>query len=86
MMGIYTGPGTRRKKERSPKWRYDFNCQECDNIQEVHDDRKNRHGDYCVACIERYDAGLPGPIHADEFDRVVRCDCFRAIPEEKDGA
>ena len=26
-------------------------------------------------------AGLPSPIHADD-DRVVRCDCFEAIPEE----
>lgn len=26
----------RRKKER-PKWRYDFNCRKCDNIQEIHD-------------------------------------------------
>lgn len=71
-----------RKKER-PKWRYDFNCRKCDNIQEIHDNRKNRHGDYCVACIERADAGLPSPIHADEADRVVRCDCFKAIPEKE---
>lgn len=28
------------------------------------------------------DAGLPGPIHADEEDRVVRCDCYEPIPEE----
>lgn len=28
-------------------------------------------------------AGLPSPIHADD-DRVVRCDCFEAIPEEGD--
>lgn len=72
----------RRKKER-PKWRYDFNCRKCDNIQEIHDNRKNRHGDYCIACIERADAGLPSPIHADEADRVVRCDCFKAIPEKE---
>ena len=30
----------RRRKERLPKWRYDFNCRKCDNIQEIHDDRK----------------------------------------------
>lgn len=30
-------------------------------------------GVYCIACIER----------ADD-DRVVRCDCFEAIPEEGD--
>lgn len=29
----------RRKKER-PKWRYDFNCRKCDNIQEIHDNRE----------------------------------------------
>lgn len=73
----------RRRKERLPKWRYDFNCRKCDNIQEIHDDRKKRHGDYCIACIERADAGLPSPIHADEADRVVRCDCFKAIPEKE---
>lgn len=73
----------RRRKERFPKWRYDFNCRKCDNIQEIHDDRKKRHGDYCVACIERADAGFPSPIHADEADRVVRCDCFKAIPEKE---
>lgn len=28
-------------------------------------------------------AGVPSPIHADD-DRVVRCDCFEAIPEEGD--
>ena len=38
----------RRKKERQ-KWRYDFNCRKCDNIQEIHDDRKKRHGDYFIA-------------------------------------
>lgn len=39
-------------------------------------------GDYCVKAVERADAGLPGPIHADEEDRVVRCDCYEPIPEE----
>lgn len=40
-------------------------------------------GDYCIKFIERTDVGLPSPIHADD-DRVVRCDCFEAIPEEGD--
>lgn len=44
---------------------------------------KRRDGDYCIKFIERTDAGLPSPIHADD-DRVVRCDCFEAIPEEGD--
>ncbi len=74
----------RKKKSNLPKWRYDFNCRKCDNIKEIHDPRKNRHGDYCIACIERTDAGLPSPIHADD-DRVVRCDCFKAIPESEEG-
>ena len=46
------------------------------------DDAKGREGDYCVKAVERADAGLPGPIHADEEDRVVRCDCYEPIPEE----
>ena len=47
------------------------------------DKAKRRDGDYCIKFIERTDAGLPSPIHADD-DRVVRCDCFEAIPEEGD--
>ena len=58
-----------------PKWRYDFNCRKCDNIQFI--------GDYCVACVEAFDQGRPNPIHADD-DRVVRCDCFRPIPEPEE--
>lgn len=30
-----------------------------------------------------HQADLPSPIHAGD-DRVVRCDCFEAIPEEGD--
>lgn len=40
-------------------------------------------GDYCVACVEAFDQGRPNPIHADD-DRVVRCDCFRPIPEPEE--
>ena len=43
---------------------------------------RRRLGDYCVACVEAFDQGQPDPIHADD-DRVVRCDCFRPIPEEQ---
>ena len=52
-------------------------------LQYVKDKVKRRDGDYCIKFIERTDAGLPSPIHADD-DRVVRCDCFEAIPKEGD--
>lgn len=58
-------------------------CKKCRHIQYVKDKAKRRDGDYCIKFIERTDAGLPSPIHADD-DRVVRCDCFEAIPEEGD--
>lgn len=70
----------RQKKKRLPKWQYDFNCCKCVNMQEIHDDRKNRHGNYCVANIERNDAGISGSIRADKVNRVVRCDCFKEFP------
>lgn len=44
---------------------------------------RGRLGDYCVACVEAFDQGRPNPIHADD-DRVVRCDCFRPIPEPEE--
>ena len=66
-----------------PKWKYDFSCKKCRHIQYVKDKAKRRDGDYCIKFIERTDAGLPSPIHADD-DRVVRCDCFETIPEEGD--
>ena len=69
----------RKRKPKAPPWTYAFKCAKCDNIREIHDPAHNRDGDYCVACIERADAGLPGPIHADERDRVVRCDRFTPI-------
>ena len=43
-----------RRRKNLPKWRYDFNCRKCDNIQFIDD------------------------------DRVVRCDCFRPIPEPEE--
>jgi hypothetical protein len=33
--------------------------------------------------VEAFDQGRPDPIHADD-DRVVRCDCFRPIPEPEE--
>ena len=71
-----------RRKKDLPKWRYDFNCRKCDNVQFINDPEHGRLGDYCVACVEAFDQGRPDPIHADD-DRVVRCDCFRPIPEEQ---
>lgn len=58
-------------------------CPECDNIQFIDDPARGRLGDYCVACVEAFDQGRPNPIHADD-DRVVRCDCFRPIPEPEE--
>lgn len=64
----------RRRKSNLPKWRYEFDCRKCDNIREVHDPRKGRDGDYCIPCIERMDSRRPSPIHADEKERVLRCE------------
>jgi hypothetical protein len=72
-----------RRKKDLPKWRYDFNCRKCDNVQFINDPEHGRLGDYCVACVEAFDQGRPDPIHADD-DRVVRCDCFRPIPEPEE--
>lgn len=66
----------RRRKSDLPKWRYEFDCRKCDNIREVHDPHKGRDGDYCIPCIERMDSRRPSPIHADEKERVLRCECF----------
>ena len=63
----------KKKKSNLPKWKYDFSCKKCRHIQYVKDKVKRRDGDYCIKFIERTDAGLPSPIHADD-DRVVRCD------------
>lgn len=63
-----------------------FSCRDCRHVQFIKDEAKGREGDYCVKSIERADAGLPGPIHADEADRVVRCDCYEPIPKEGDPA
>lgn len=75
----------RRRKSNLPKWRYEFDCRKCDNIREVHDPRKGRDGDYCIPCIERMDSRRPSPIHADEKERVLRCECFTPIPEDEGG-
>lgn len=78
-------------KSEQPKWQYDFDCRKCDQLREVHDDSKSRHGYYCIPAIEAVDkrpAGWTpfdssgalkpddtGTIHADD-DRHVRCDRF----------
>lgn len=74
----------RRRKSNLPKWRYEFDCRKCDNIREVHDQHKGRDGDYCIPCIERMDSRRPSPIHADEKERVLRCECFTPIPEDEE--
>lgn len=74
----------RRRKSNLPKWRYEFDCRKCDNIREVHDPRKGRDGDYCIPCIERMDSRRPSQIHADEKERVLRCECFTPIPEDEE--
>ena len=43
-----------------------------------------RDGDYCIPCIERMDSRRPSPIHADEKERVLRCECFTPIPEDEE--
>lgn len=73
----------KKKKSNLTKWKYDFSCKKCRHIQYIKDKAKRRDGDYCIKFIERTDACLPSPIHADD-DRVVRCDYFEAIPEEGD--
>lgn len=75
----------RRRKSNLPKWRYEFDCRKCDNIREVHDPHKGRDGNYCIPCIERMDSRRPSPIHADEKERVLRCECFTPIPEDEEG-
>lgn len=74
----------RRRKSNLPKWRYEFDCRKCDNIREVHDPGKQRDGDYCIPCIERMDSRRPSPIHADEKERVLRCECFTPITEDEE--
>lgn len=50
-----------RRRKNLPKWRYDFNCRKCDNIQFIDDPARGRLGDYCVACVEAFDQGRPNP-------------------------
>ena len=71
----------RRRKPALPKWKYAFSCRNCQTVQFIKDDTKGREGDYCVKAVERAGAGLPGPIHADEEDRVVRCEYYEPLPE-----
>lgn len=62
----------RRRKSNLPKWRYEFDCRKCDNIREVHDQRKGRDGDYCIPCIERMDSRRPSP-YPDGDENVLAC-------------
>lgn len=79
-------------KSNKPRWAYDFDCNECENLQPVVDPEKKRNGIYCIPMIEMEDnrpAGWTpfnpdgslkpsdGPIHADEHDRHIRCDCYK---------
>lgn len=82
-----------RCRSTAPRWVYDFDCSICANMQHVEDPAKNRHGEYCIPCIEAVDRRPPDwtpflpdgslkpsdthTIHADEHDRHVRCDQFK---------
>lgn len=79
-------------KNNRPRWVYDFNCRECENLQHILDPEKKRNGYYCIPAIEAIDRRPPdwtpfnpdgslkpsdiGTIHADEHDRHIRCDGF----------
>ena len=79
-------------QSKLPRWVYDFNCRECENLQHVEDPSKNRSGDYCIPVIEAVDRRPPdwtpfnpdgsfkpddtNTIHADD-DRHVRCNSFK---------
>lgn len=39
----------------------------------------------CLADKWRMDSRRPSPIHADEKERVLRCECFTPIPEDEEG-
>lgn len=81
-----------RCKSTRPRWVYDFNCRECENMKHVVDPSKNRNGTHCIPGIEAVDRrpsdwtpfnpdgslkpSDTGTIHADEHDRHVRCDRF----------
>ncbi len=79
-------------KNTQPRWVYDFDCKECEKLQYVKDPDKHRDGLYCIPSIEIVDRRpadwtpfnpdgslkpSDGPIHADEHDRTVRCDCYK---------
>lgn len=92
MVGTYTAPEDGKKYLKLLNW---GKCQQTRaksskypepssfDIQFIDDPARGRLGDYCVACVEAFDQGRPNPIHADD-DRVVRCDCFRPIPEPEE--
>lgn len=80
-------------KSAAQKWVYDFNCDLCENLQYVKQPEKKRDGLYCIPTIRRVDMRpadwtpfnpdgtlkeSDGPIHADEHDRYVRCDCYKS--------
>ena len=46
----------RRRKERLPKWQYDFNCRKCDNIQEIHDDNAAQRWNMKIYTQEEFNA------------------------------
>ena len=58
-------------KSEQPKWKYDFKCRDCENMQYVKDEIRN--GWYCVLLMNLHD-----PIHADD-DNVVRCDEYKPM-------
>lgn len=72
----------RRRREKPPKWKIEHDCRKCDNIREIHDPKKRRDGDYCIACLERREKRLPSPVLRDEINRVLRCECFTHIQED----
>lgn len=50
------------------RWRYDFDCRNCLQLQYVKDEIRD--GMYCIPTKDGAD-----PLHADD-DRVVRCDRY----------
>lgn len=75
-------PAIGRRRKNLPKWRYDFNCRKCDNIQFIDDPRAAAWATTAWR-VRVLDQGRPNPIHAGRRPRV-RCDCFRPIPEPEE--
>ena len=61
-------------QSRERKWRYDFACRNCGNMQYVKDEIRD--GMYCLPLMNGED-----PIHADD-DRIVRCSCYKPMQME----